>query len=152
MLGSLAKWLRILGYDVAYDNQIDDEAIIRRSQAEDRITLTRDTRLIDRQRSVRHLWIQNDDLIDQIVEVLEYLGEEIDFNRLLTRCVECNSPLELIPKQAVRKRVPPYVYQTQSRFKHCPTCRRIYWGGTHREQILKLAALVEERNKRAKEE
>ena len=147
MLGSLAKWLRILGYDVAYDNQIDDEQIIRRCRAEGRVALTRDTGLIHRLRTLRYLFIQGDELVNQICEVLDYLGEEVDSTRLLTRCVECNTLLETISREAVRERVPPYVYQTQSRFKYCLSCRRIYWGGTHREQILKLAALVEQRSK-----
>ena len=30
MLGSLARWLRILGYDTAHDNRIEDDEIIER--------------------------------------------------------------------------------------------------------------------------
>ena len=152
MLGSLARWLRILGYDAAYDNRIDDDEIIGRSRAEGRIALTRNTRLVHRLHRVPHLLVQGDDLVSQICQVLDYLGERIDSGRLLTRCVECNTLLEPISKQAVRERVPSYVYRTQPHFKHCPSCRRIYWGGTHREQILKLAALVEQTSNRTNEQ
>lgn len=152
MLGSLAKWLRILGYDVAYDNRIDDEQIIRRSRAENRIVLTRDTRLVRRRRLGPSLFIHSNHLWEQIREVLDFLRHSVDPARLLTRCVECNTLLDSVSKEEVRERVPPYVYQTQSRFKSCPGCRRTYWGGTHREKILeRLLAMEEERkNKRQK--
>ena len=50
MLGTLAKWLRILGYDTLYDNQIDDDDLICRCTEERRIALTRDVRLVQRRR------------------------------------------------------------------------------------------------------
>ena len=78
MLGSLARWLSILGYDTAYDNRIDDDEIIGRSGAEGRIALTRDTRLVHRLHRVPHLLVQGDDLVSQICQVLDYLGERID--------------------------------------------------------------------------
>lgn len=135
MLGSLAKWLRILGYDVAYDNQINDEQILWRCLTEARTTLTRDTRLIQRRQLQSYLLIQSDHLLDQIGEVLDFLGDEIDLTRLLTRCLECNAILESVPKKIVHNQVPSYVYRTQSRFKRCPSCRKVYWGGTHRDHI-----------------
>lgn len=143
MLGSLAKWLRILGYDVSYDNRIDDDEIVDRCEAENRVALTRDRRLIQRRRLRRFVFIRSNHLLGQIREVLSYLGEEIDAERVLTRCVECNALLETASKEAVRDHVPSYVYQTQNRFKRCPSCRKIYWGGTHREHMLeKLRTLL----------
>lgn len=143
MLGSLAKWLRILGYDVLYDHQISDDEIIRRCRAENRIALTRDTRLIQRRSLENCLFISSNHLVGQIREVLDFLGQRVDPSCLLTRCVECNSVLEAISRDEVHDRVPAYVYQTQSRFKRCSSCQRVYWGGTHREHILeKLQELL----------
>ncbi|MGB9623073.1 MAG: Mut7-C RNAse domain-containing protein, partial [Candidatus Bathyarchaeia archaeon] len=42
MFGSLARWLRICGYDAEYLKNIQDDEIIQRSLAEKRIILTRD--------------------------------------------------------------------------------------------------------------
>ena len=135
MLGSLARWLRILGYDTVYDNRIEDDQIIARSHREGRITLTRDRPLQQRLEASRCLLIQNEELFQQIREVLEFLGHDLSPERLLTRCLRCNAPLERVSKDGIRPQVPPYVYKTQSRFKRCPGCQRIYWGGTHRQNI-----------------
>ena len=136
MLGTLAKWLRILGYDTLYDNQIDDDDLIHRCATEGRIALTRDVRLTQR-RSLQHAVLISDDrLLVQVQEVLTYLGEQVDPERLLSRCLECNERIQRLSREAVRKRVPAYVFETQSHFRSCPNCRRIYWGGTHREGIL----------------
>ena len=135
MLGSLARWLRILGYDTAYDNRIEDDQMIARCRGEDRIALTRDRRLMERLQIDACLLIESEELFEQIRDVLRFIGHDIDPNRLLTRCLRCNAPLERVSKEGIRPQVPPYVFQTQSRFKRCPGCQRIYWGGTHRRNI-----------------
>ena len=135
MLGSLARWLRILGYDTAYDNRIEDDEIIERCRREGRIALTRDRRLTQRSRLRGCLLIEHEELFEQIREVLKAIDHEISPNRLLSRCLECNSLLESVDKEAIRIQVPAYVFKTQSHFKRCPGCQRIYWGGTHRRNI-----------------
>ena len=135
MLGTLARWLRILGYDTAYDNQIEDREILRRCLQEDRVALTRDRLLIQQGRLPRQLFIESESLFDQIREVLAFIGDRPHQERLLIRCLECNMLLAEVAKEKARTRIPPYVYQTQSRFKECPACQRIYWGGTHRQKI-----------------
>ncbi len=135
MLGSLARWLRILGYDTVYDNRIEDDQIIARSRREGRITLTRDRPLQRRLEASGCLLIENEELFQQIGEVLGFLGHDVSPEHLLTRCLRCNAPLERVRKDGIRPQVPPYVFKTQSRFKRCPGCQRIYWGGTHRQNI-----------------
>jgi uncharacterized protein with PIN domain len=97
-----------------------------------------------RRRSLRQrLLIQSNDLGGQLREVLESLNEQPNADRMLTRCLECNTELEKVAKDQVVGRTPPYVYATQSEFKECPSCSRVYWGGTHREHILqRLARLL----------
>jgi len=135
MLGTLAKWLRILGYDTAYDNRIDDDEIVERCVREGRIALTRDARLTQRRVLRNSLLIESTELGPQIRQVLAHLRQEIDPSRLLTRCVECNSVLESVSPESIQSLVPEYVFRTERDFKQCPSCRRVYWGGTHRHQI-----------------
>ncbi|MBI4445232.1 MAG: Mut7-C RNAse domain-containing protein [Acidobacteria bacterium] len=135
MLGSLARWLRILGYDVFYSNRIKDEEIIARSLIEERLVLTRDHHLARRLRSC--LLVQSHHLVEQIREVLQYTGESMKEDRLLTRCIDCNVKLEDVEAQQVASQIPPYVLETQRKFRCCPVCLKVYWGGTHREHILK---------------
>ncbi len=138
MLGSLARWLRILGYDTAYDNQIEDDEIIERCRREGRVALTRDRRLTQRSRLRGCLLIQREELFEQIREVLEAIGHEIDLNRLLSRCLECNSLLQSVDKEGIRLQVPAYVFKTQSHYKRCPCCHLIYLGGKQLRNIYQL--------------
>jgi len=136
MLGSLARWLRILGYDTCYDNQVDDEDLIARCCADNRIALTRDRRLTQRKALKRSLFITSDNLGEQLREVLAFTGDHVDDRPILTRCLECNSTLQGVTRSAVRALVPSYVYRTQLRFRRCPECNRVYWAGTHRKRMM----------------
>ena len=49
MLGTLAKWLRLFGFDTFYANQeIEDEELLQVAKKEDRVIITKDKQLIAR--------------------------------------------------------------------------------------------------------
>ncbi|OGQ51955.1 MAG: hypothetical protein A3J24_01895 [Deltaproteobacteria bacterium RIFCSPLOWO2_02_FULL_53_8] len=130
MLGRLARWLRTMGYDCEYDSRIEDDALIARANKDDRVILTRDTRLAARRVARgRTLLIRANGLDEQVREVKEAFV--IDAAGLLTRCLRCNTPLEEMPKEAAMRSVPAFVYDTQESFSRCHSCGRIYWAGTH---------------------
>ena len=135
MLGTLAKWLRILGYDTAYNNTIGDDEIIERCQAEGRIGLTRDRRLVQRLSECSVLFIDREELFEQVRQVLKFVGADWQPTQTLSRCIECNRLLEEVNRQKVEGKVPSYVLETQTRFRRCPFCARLYWSGTHRQNI-----------------
>ena len=135
MVGKLARWLRVLGFDVEYSNAFEDGEVVRRAESEDRIILTRDTGLAARRMRARCLLIDSGDYKEQSRQVLRTLSLK-DF-RTFSRCLECNVPLQSVDKEAVFERVPPYVYLTQDRFAMCSVCNRVYWHGTHAEEMLK---------------
>jgi hypothetical protein len=142
MLGSLAKWLRILGYDTGYDNTATDPELARRARAEGRVLLTRDRELAQRS-GLRTLLIQSEALEAQLREVREALGPPPD--PALTRCSVCNTVLEPLAREEAAKRVPPYVLRTHQAFRHCPTCDQVYWAGSHvRAMRCKIEDLAEE--------
>lgn len=134
MLGKLAKWLRLLGYDTYYETDISDDDLLRIANAEDRIVLTRDTLLIRRKICRRYLFILDDYVQNQ-------LRQTIDAFKLspapFSRCLICNVIIREVEKSAIQKLVPEYTYKTQDRFAQCPRCGRVYWPGTHVEQALK---------------
>lgn len=141
MLGKLALWMRVVGYDVAYESAIDDAALIRRAKDEGRIILTRDTLLIPRRWVREHsLFIKSDDPREQLRQVMSAC--RIESEKFLTRCLRCNAALEETPREGVEGRVPPYVYKTQEEFSACPACGRIYWAGTHRDGMLKEVSRI----------
>ena len=139
MLGTLAKWLRLLGYDTAYDNAAADPELARRARAEGRVLLTRDRELAAR-RGLHTLLIRSQVLAEQVREVRDGLGPPS--HPPLSRCAVCNALLEPVSPAAISDRVPPYVLQTQTQFRRCPGCGRIYWPGTHlhkmRDQMTKF--------------
>jgi uncharacterized protein with PIN domain len=128
MLGKLAKWLRLLGYDTAYDNAAVDPDLAHRARAEGRVLLTRDRELAAR-RGLRTLLIQSEVLEEQVREVQDALG--LPPGPALSRCAVCNTVLEPASPDDVADRVPPYVLRTQREFRRCPGCGRVYWPGTH---------------------
>jgi uncharacterized protein with PIN domain len=136
MLGKLARWLRILGYDAAYERRISDDALIARARAEDRVLLTRDTRLVARRGLPPHLLVASERPADQLRQTLRAFRLKVDSGRLLSRCLLCNTDTVEVPREEARGEVPPYVFRTQRRFARCPSCRRIYWRATHVAGIL----------------
>lgn len=131
MLGKLARWMRMMGCDVAYFPEISDPEISSTASRSDRIILTRDTRLtrlkINRDRAFLVCGNHYPDQIRQVVRAFS-----IDpFSDLLNRCLRCNRLLIPIEKNDIKRQVPQYVFETQERFKICPDCRKIYWKATH---------------------
>ncbi|MCL4459409.1 MAG: Mut7-C RNAse domain-containing protein [Chloroflexi bacterium] len=141
MLGRLAKWLRILGYDTLYSAKLDDLALARLARIEKRILLTRDEQL-SRLRGIRSVLIRSDRIEEQLLQ----LWQEVNINlnqEAFSRCLVCNAPLDAVAKEGVKDAVPPYVYSTQEQFSRCPECGRLYWRGTHYEHIQRrLTALL----------
>jgi len=132
MLGTLAKWLRILGYDTHFDPALDDHQLARLARAEGRLLLTRD-RELSRRRGLDALLISSEQLDDQIRQVLEDL--ELEAERSFSRCPVCNEPLEPLAYEEARSRVPAYVARAHKTFHACPACHRVYWRGSHWQRM-----------------
>lgn len=139
MLGRLARWLRLLGFDCVYDAEAGDDEVVRRALDEGRILLTRDRSLPE------EWWIQDVCVLraerpdDQLVEVVERLGLR-DRLRPLTRCSECNGPLRPLPRESARGRVPEGVLAREERFWECADCGHVYWQGSHADRIREVVA------------
>jgi uncharacterized protein len=135
MLGRLAKWLRLAGFDVLYSNRISDDELIRIAGSEGRILLSRDTRLLVRKSVRQFIYLESQEIRNQLKQVLA-VARSGSGGSVLTRCVSCNEKLIEAPRQRVCDSVPSYVYWTQSRFKACPGCHKIFWAGTHCSSII----------------
>jgi len=148
MLGRLAKWLKILGFDVLFFSKAADKDLVDLSRREDRVLLTRDTGLIERTaKRPNRLFVRSDDWEDQVVQVLDDLGLWDDV-RPNTRCIECNLPLKALARERARNLVTPYVSEHASSFAICPGCNRVFWQGTHYGDMeRKIERLLERRGK-----
>ena len=134
MLGRLVKWLRIIGQDVIYGPHLSGYGLIRTARAENRLILTRDRGLKQKQPPA-FLFVESDHYRDQLRQVVRECALQLKGD-LFTRCIECNSVLQSRPKETLEKVVPPYVFSSQQNFFSCPTCRRIYWPATHHQKML----------------
>jgi uncharacterized protein with PIN domain len=130
MLGKLAKWLKILGFDAAFFSRISDRDLLDLAVRENRVLLTRDTDLIRRAGRVSHLFIASDEWKDQVIQVVGHfrLGDKF---RPHTRCLECNRPLRNLSKAGAKNLVAPHVFENSENFALCSGCGRVYWRGSH---------------------
>jgi uncharacterized protein with PIN domain len=147
MLGKLARWLRALGVDVAYEGQCDDDKIVARVKKEGRVILTRDKIFFKRLQAMKFsaFFVHHDLWTEQIKEVFSEYPTLRTLKNLFTRCMECNEILEKIEKEKVKDRVWPFVYETQDQFSYCKKCDRIYWQATHVEKMKeRLRVIIEE--------
>jgi hypothetical protein len=135
MLGRLARWLRALGHNAAYDHTADDPSLLERAARERRLLVTRDTRLAASSRGSRVILLRTNDTPGQLRELLTALGID-EHPGLLTRCLVCNTRLRGATADQIGTRVPEYVRSVERVFRACPGCGRVYWAGTHRRGII----------------
>ena len=133
-LGGLARLLRMAGFDTIYDNHFDDAEIEHIAESDGRIVLSRDRALLKR-RSITHGCyvhaLKPDAQLAEILARLDLTGSL----RPLSRCLECNVPLETVAKAEIIERLPPSVRQQHHRFSTCGACRRIFWEGSHWQRM-----------------
>ncbi|HEU4556883.1 MAG TPA: Mut7-C RNAse domain-containing protein [Longimicrobium sp.] len=135
MLGRLARWLRVLGFDAAYDATRPDPEVVRLAEAEDRLLLTRDRHLLRELRPVRALEIRRDPPLEQLREVIDALALQPP-RELFTRCLMCNTPLSSpLAADEAAGLLPPSARDLPGPTRRCPNCRRIYWPGSHARRM-----------------
>jgi uncharacterized protein with PIN domain len=131
MLGRLAKWLKILGFDVVYLSKAEDSDLLDISRREGRVLLTRDTGLIEKTKKQKgRFFVAGDRWEDQLVEVLSEFALWDDV-RPNTRCIACNRTLKPLARSRARNLVTPWVLEHAESFALCPNCGRVFWQGTH---------------------
>jgi len=130
MLGKLAKWLKILGFDTVFFSKIEDDDLLEIATKEDRILLTRDTGLIEKCKKDESLFIDSESWRMQVEQVLDHfdLWKDVKPN---SRCIECNAVLKDLPRENAKNLVTPFVFENADTFALCPDCGRVFWRGTH---------------------
>lgn len=130
MLGKLAKWLKILGFDALFFSKIEDDELLTIARKEGRILLTKDTALIQQAKDVEALFLKSEEWQEQVQQVLEHfnLREKVNPH---TRCIDCNVVLKNLPKKNAKNLVSVFVFDKADSFALCPNCGRVFWRGTH---------------------
>jgi hypothetical protein len=131
MLGTLARWLRLMGYDALYERHGDDGELAARAARLCRVLVTRDRGLARRRNAARVVLLRAASLRGQWIELARALKLRPLRALALTRCGDCNRRLRALARRRARALVPPYVYATRRRFRCCPGCARVFWRATH---------------------
>ena len=138
MLGTLAKWLRICGFDTYYENNfIDDNDLLEIAEKDNRVLITRDKELIynAKRRNIDVIQINTIDIDEQLKIIIKKYSVEKDL--ILSRCLLCNSIVKPIKKEDVEGKVPEKVFENNENFWYCKKCKKYYWKGTHFENMIK---------------
>jgi uncharacterized protein len=133
MLQRLARWLRLLGADVLSNETLGGAQLLKAARQQGRIVLSRDKRL---RTAPDVLYIESNDFRGQLREVLFRFPFDTRA-RAFTRCSCCNEPLREVGREAVVRRVPPFVYASHEKFALCDRCGRVYWGASHFERAMR---------------
>ncbi|MFL6087719.1 MAG: Mut7-C RNAse domain-containing protein [Mycobacterium sp.] len=134
-LGRLARLLRVLGFDVWWSSDADDQTLADVSLGQQRILLTRDRGLLKRRAITHGLFVRSDHPEEQTLEVIRRL----DLAQRLapfTRCVRCNGRLVAVTKDEVIDHLEPLTRLYYDDFSRCTDCGRIYWRGSHRQRLV----------------
>jgi hypothetical protein len=135
-LGKLARNLRLLGFDVAYDRQAQDRQLLQVMTSENRALLTRDRRLLMHS-IVRHGYCPRSQNADaQTIEVIRRF-DLFDLIAPFTRCLRCNARLERVAKRDVIEKLEPLTKIYYAEFRRCNGCGQIYWAGSHFSKLQK---------------
>lgn len=143
-LGTLAAYLRMLGFDTVYRSCAADSDLARISKDDKRILLTRDRGLLKHSAVDHGYWVREARSRHQAAEIVA----RFDLQRLLqpfTRCMACNGSIVPVTKGSVQEFVPERVYRQHVDFRKCGQCGRIYWQGSHHARMVhKIQNLVRE--------
>jgi uncharacterized protein with PIN domain len=140
-LGRLAAYLRMLGFDSHYQNDIDDAKLAEISGREQRILLSRDRRLLMRKSITAGYCLRSLNSLEQLNEVVQRFDlapRVIPFHR----CLRCNHELEPVRKEEVLDRLEPLTKQYFNEFHICRACGQIYWKGSHYEKLQRVVEKI----------
>ena len=139
MLGKLTRWLRMLGHDVKYSNELDDAQLIMVAKKERRILLTRDLELYQQvtAKGIDTFYLEGRTEEEKLAELAKRFEIILDIDMTTSRCPKCNAQIESISKEKVTDKVEKNTIAYYNKFWKCPKCGQIYWQGAHWTRIKK---------------
>ncbi len=137
MLGDIARWLRMLGYDTLYSRSYEDWEILRIARRDSRVILTKDVALYRRARKLglKAVLIEEDSTESTLAKIALRTGIDLGFKENSTRCPYCNVLLVKLSKAEAISYVKHEVAAKYDKFWLCPRCGKVYWQGNHWETI-----------------
>ncbi|MCW8917693.1 MAG: Mut7-C RNAse domain-containing protein [Gammaproteobacteria bacterium] len=138
MLARLGRWLRAAGYDVVIAVPgAEDRQLLQQARAEQRHFLTRDRKLLECHNAAGRVTLLT---ANQLAGQFAELSEHFAINwlcRPFSRCLECNSELQMASAEAM-PRLPPGVRCEDATMFYCPRCDQLYWDGSHVKRMRRM--------------
>lgn len=148
MLGTIAKKLRMLGFDSLYHSIIDDDRLILIAKKENRIIITKDHALAVNaiQHDIPTIQVHTHTEKEQLIEIAKAMDwKRFSLDASSARCSLCNGMLESVPKQDIIDKILPRIAESVVEFWKCSECGHIYWMGTHIRNLEKLFAEINDK-------
>ena len=148
MLGNIAKKLRLMGYDSKYLANIEDDELINQAKKDNRIIISRDEDLIRKslKLGLAAIFVKNRQEIEQFHEIIKKSNlKKFEMNGDRARCPNCNSKTESVDKKNIHKKIPNKVLEYHEKFWECKVCDKIFWEGTHIQNLQKFVRKLNER-------
>lgn len=134
-LGRLARMLRMLGFDTAYDAAWTKPQLLKTAVAENRTLLSRNSTL-SKNPFVQTLLITTENAPEQLAQVVGHFALQKSM-RPFSRCIVCNYPIQPAAKEAVLHLLQPETIRRYESFWQCPNCSRVYWQGSHFDRMMR---------------
>lgn len=148
MLGSLARWLRMMGHDVEFPVVLDDDKLMTLAKKENRTLLTKDLELFKRStaRGIEAFYVEGKNEPERLASIAKRFCLPLEIDLRFSRCPKCNNGIESVPKAKIRGKVERNTFEHYDEFWQCQTCGKIYWQGSHwpniRETLAEAKKLV----------
>jgi uncharacterized protein with PIN domain len=151
MLKKLAYNLRNIGLDAVFAEEgTTGKDLLAIAHLEERIILTRDSKLINMKKEAPLIKIMSNDPYQQLITLMHMLQIKVKKEDLLSRCVKCNSPhIDVISVEEALKSLNWENQESNkvTEFWRCRDCSQIYWeGGTFDRAKKMFEKLIEESN------
>jgi uncharacterized protein with PIN domain len=150
MLGKLTRWLRMLGHDVKYSNELNDAELSVIAKKERRTLLTKDLELYQRAiaKGINAFYLEGRTEAERLSELAKRFKIPLVIDLKNSRCPRCNTKLRSTPKEKLAGKVEKNTFTYYDDFWECPKCGHIYWQGAHWGRIRATLEEAEENLKK----
>lgn len=154
MLGKLARWLRMLGQDVIYDVDLNDNDLLCLAKKENRVLLTKDLELYKRAAAmgIDAFFVEGNLESERLAEIARRYGVSLSIDMDKSNCPVCNTKLVATPKEKLSGELEKNTFAYYDKFWKCPNCGKIYWQGAHWKQISSTLGEAQAKLEKMKEE
>ncbi len=145
MLGSLARKLRIFGFDTTYYKTGGDSGLLEIAKEERRVVVTSDRslRILAVKRGMAAIIVAGRTDRERILSLVgeaTKLGYPLEAGEPL--CAICNGFLFDVKRDDVKGLLPPELVPKHRRYYICNECGKVYWHGRHWSRLRKIEALM----------